>query len=389
MGVEAVIATQIIDTTTVGRAVMTAADAAAARTAIGAGTSSFDGAYGSLSGIPSAFAPSSHAHGNITNAGAIGSTASLPIITGASGVLQVGSFGTTVGTFCQGNDSRLSDARTPTAHTHPQSDVTNLVTDLAAKQATLVSGTNIKTVNSTSLLGSGDISVSASPAGSSGQVQFNNAGAFGGAAAVVYATTGTHVVVTAQGATIVPLCAKGAASQSANILEVQNSAGTKLFFVTPGGAIVAAGVAWTGKTYYQDGFSSVGWGLSSGNWYFGNGASDWKFGLHSSFGTQVFSGTLGFNNNSPGSASDAGVSRNAAGVIEINNGTAGTFRDLIIRNLGLNGAVSAGGGVGIAFIANATTVPTTNPTGGGVLYCEGGALKFRGSSGTVTTLGPA
>ena len=61
-------------------------------------------------------AASSHTHGNITNAGAIGSTSGVPIITGTSGVLQAGSFGSTSGTFCQGNDSRLSDARTPTAH---------------------------------------------------------------------------------------------------------------------------------------------------------------------------------------------------------------------------------------------------------------------------------
>lgn len=33
------------------------------------------------------------------------------------------------------NDSRLSDARTPLAHTHPQSDVTNLVSALAGKAA--------------------------------------------------------------------------------------------------------------------------------------------------------------------------------------------------------------------------------------------------------------
>lgn len=61
---------------------------------------------------------SSHVHGDITNAGAIGSTANLPIITTTSGVLTTGSFGTTVNTFCQGNDSRLSDARTPTSHSH-------------------------------------------------------------------------------------------------------------------------------------------------------------------------------------------------------------------------------------------------------------------------------
>lgn len=90
---------------------------------------------------------------------------------------------------------------------------------------------------------------------------------------------------------------------------------------------------------------------------------------------------------------DVGLGRSAAGVLEINDcntsGTKGTFRDLILRNLGVNGAISAGGGVGIVSIKNATTAPTTNPTGGGVLYCESGALKFRGSSGTVTTLGPA
>ena len=61
---------------------------------------------------------SSHVHGNITNAGAIGSTANLPLITTTNGAITVGSFGTTANTFCQGNDSRLSDSRTPLSHTH-------------------------------------------------------------------------------------------------------------------------------------------------------------------------------------------------------------------------------------------------------------------------------
>jgi len=39
-------------------------------------------------------------------------------------------------------------------------------------------------------------------------------------------------------------------------------------------------------------------------------------------------------------------------------------------------------------MANATA-PTTSPAGMGQLYVEGGALKFRGSSGTVTTIAPA
>lgn len=40
------------------------------------------------------------------------------------------------------------------------------------------------------------------------------------------------------------------------------------------------------------------------------------------------------------------------------------------------------------FIANTGSVPGT-PTGGGVLYVQSGALKYKGSSGTVTTLGVA
>ena len=43
-------------------------------------------------------------------------------------------FGTTLGTVCQGNDNRLSDARTPIAHTHAISDVSGLETALNGKQ---------------------------------------------------------------------------------------------------------------------------------------------------------------------------------------------------------------------------------------------------------------
>lgn len=41
------------------------------------------------------------------------------------------------------------------------------------------------------------------------------------------------------------------------------------------------------------------------------------------------------------------------------------------------------------FIGEASTVPTGNPTAGGFLYAEAGALKWRGTSGTITTMAPA
>ena len=50
---------------------------------------------------------------------------------------------------------------------------------------------------------------------------------------------------------------------------------------------------------------------------------------------------------------------------------------------------SYGGGDGIIMIGNANTNPDSNPSGGGVLYVDSGALKYRGSSGTTTTLGAA
>lgn len=48
-----------------------------------------------------------------------------------------------------------------------------------------------------------------------------------------------------------------------------------------------------------------------------------------------------------------------------------------------------GSGSGVISIGNAATAPTTNPTAGGILYAEAGALKYRGSSGTVTTIAAA
>jgi hypothetical protein len=41
----------------------------------------------------------------------IGSTANLPLITGTSGVITAGSFGTTTNTFCQGDDVRVNHVR--------------------------------------------------------------------------------------------------------------------------------------------------------------------------------------------------------------------------------------------------------------------------------------
>jgi len=50
---------------------------------------------------------------------------------------------------------------------------------------------------------------------------------------------------------------------------------------------------------------------------------------------------------------------------------------------------SYGLGQGMINITNRDTAPTLNPVGGGVLYAEGGALMWRGSAGTTTTIANA
>jgi hypothetical protein len=74
----------------------------------------------------------SHTHGNLTSDGKIGSTANLPLITTTSGVVTTGTFGTTSNSFCAGDDSRLSNSRTPTSHSHSISEVTSLQATLIA-----------------------------------------------------------------------------------------------------------------------------------------------------------------------------------------------------------------------------------------------------------------
>jgi hypothetical protein len=87
---------------------------AAVTAAVSYGTVAGTACQGNDSRLSNARTPTAHTHGNISNVGAIGTTANLPIITTTSGVLTAGSFGTAANTFCQGNDARLSNTRNTT-----------------------------------------------------------------------------------------------------------------------------------------------------------------------------------------------------------------------------------------------------------------------------------
>jgi len=112
---------------------------------------------------------------------------------------------------------------------------------------------------------------------------------------------------------------------------------------------------FTTNAYYNAGFKYIGTGLSA---KYGQAA-----GQHQWF--TASSGTAG------GVITFAERMRiDASGNLLVGTTTAGTSAAKVIG------------------MANATA-PTTSPAGMGQLYVEGGALKFRGSSGTVTTIAPA
>lgn len=94
-----------------------------------------------------------------------------------------------------------------------------------------------------------------------------------------------------------------------------------------------------------------------------------------------------------GSAVDIAISvqsKGAGGIEFWSNGLVAAYLNSD-RNFGLftNATNIFGGGQGVIGIANATTVPSANPTAAGVLYVEAGALKYRGSAGTITTIAAA
>ena len=76
------------------------------------------------------------------------------------------------------------------------------------------------------------------------------------------------------------------------------------------------------------------------------------------------------------------------GILTINNGTNGVVYIAPSRNVGIGIGTFGTSAVNVLGLANATA-PTTSPSGMGQLYVESGALKYRGSSGTVTTIAVA
>jgi hypothetical protein len=201
-------------------------------------------------------------------------------------------------------------------------------------------------------------------------------------------TVGGHVITNAATA-VVPLVLKGAASQSADLLKIQSSAASDLFTVRNDGQITTvAGINATGLSLNSFGGAAVSGRIvhittSNATLVPLNvrGAASQSANLQE---WQNSAGTVLAKIDSTGIIQSANAFQ---GTGFLNTSGQTTISIATNRNVGLATASgSYGGGQATVFIGNATTVPSSNPSGGGILYVESGALKYRGTSGSAGTL---
>ena len=139
----------------------------------------------------------------------------------------------------------------------------------------------------------------------------------------------------------------------------------------------------TGDAYIAVGGSRTG----SGNSYI-NLIGDTTY---TSFGLRILRANLGANSYSVITQRGTGglyLATNEAASILFQTTQVTRFEISPTGNVLINGMTVGTSGDKVLAIANGTA-PSSSPAGGGQLYVEAGALKYRGSSGTVTTVGVA
>jgi len=191
---------------------------------------------------------------------------------------------------------------------------------------------------------------------------------------------------------------RGVASQSANLTEWQDSSGGTAAFVSSAGLFTLAAIRQTGSgnlnsfggaavasqivTIFTGGTANKGLVVQGAASQSAN-LMEWQnsggtvIASVSNTGAPTFTGNLNF------SSTTTFVNNSGTNLLTLNSQPQINFFNTTVS------AATNGGGQKIIFIGNAGVVPSSNPTGGGILYVEAGALKYRGSSGTITTLGAA
>jgi hypothetical protein len=151
------------------------------------------------------------------------------------------------------------------------------------------------------------------PGGTATQLQYNNSGAFGGVpGSAVTASGGVTIADTNTGESVLTL--NGSTNSSGMVFAP--SGGNSFILFATGSASGSGAANWLG-------LSSAGAQI---------------FGINSTFGVGVVQvnsgGTYGWSSNAFAlSTPDIAFARNSTGVVEVDNGSAGTFRDLTLRHI--------------------------------------------------------
>lgn len=213
----------------------------------------------------------------------------------------------------------------------------------------------------------------------------------------------------------IALIVQGAASQTGNLLSVRNSAATNLVTIGSGGAFSVT-TAVTGSAPF-----TMNAGLSGATAAYGilvqstiaSDVTSSADGFRTGIATAAASFNLGIARHFTASNMTIGAGSTVTNQIGFYGGamSSGT------NNFAFYGDMSAASGrwnlymngtannylaenllIGMTTVATSSsktvhigngTAPSANPSNGGVLYVESGALKYRGSSGTITTIANA
>lgn len=154
---------------------------------------------------------------------------------------------------------------------------------------------------------------------------------------------------------------RNGASQSGNLQEWQNNAGSTMAYITSGGYVFGTGAFFGG-----------------GNGVLSLGYYDAQLALASNYPV-AWSNTSG----DVSATRDTGLARNAAGIVETNNGTAGTIRDFKTRHLiggGTAPTISSGFGTSPSIAGTDMAGRVTVGTGG---VATSGVVLFGTAWGTA------
>lgn len=259
-----------------------------------------------------------------------------------------------------------------------------------------------------------------SPGGNDTNVQFNDGGSFGGSDTFDFDKNNNILTLDdGSGADVAGFIITGGTSDINIITNDNSDSSGETSFIYIYNGVTSGDDATSGGIYIDAGDSSGSNATSGGvDLLAGNAASDGYPGsiniAAGKSGTVISAGV-----NDGGSISIVAGSTGEAtgGDVTITSGSATTSGDggrviitlggtdsgnrqyfqvkqfdafgTIQPNIGFGSSVDFASGQGVVYIRNRTTAPSGTPSTGGVLYVESGALHYKGSSGTDTTIASA